>query len=220
MKLQLLRRPLVAASMLAVGIVILAIRNGRAQDDVLEDVLIEADQAQGPKERRMDIIKRRPMLGRPKTVVALAGGPDRTHELREAARAVNEAEDDDARDQAQERLEQILVDRFTEDMKRREQELADIEKRIQKLRALLDRRREKKREIVDLHMQVLLNEADGLGFFSGEAFDGVRVPGEMHIEAYPGAGITTHAEMILAPQPAQPAQPPARVPPPPAVVPR
>ena len=48
----------------------------------------------------------------------------------------------------------------------RRQELADIEARLAKLRTQLDRRREKKDDIVDLQYQVAINEAEGLGFTS------------------------------------------------------
>ena len=36
---------------------------------------------------------------------------------------------------------------------------------MQKLRAQLDRRREKKQEIIELQLKLAVNEADGLGFF-------------------------------------------------------
>jgi hypothetical protein len=52
-------------------------------------------------------------------------------------------------------------------MVNREKELAELEKRLAKLREQLDRRRTKKQDIMDLQIKVLLNEADGLGFYSG-----------------------------------------------------
>jgi hypothetical protein len=51
-------------------------------------------------------------------------------------------------------------------MAQRKKELEQLEKRLANLREQLDRRKTKKSEIVDLQMKVLLNEADGLGFFS------------------------------------------------------
>ena len=53
-------------------------------------------------------------------------------------------------------------------MVQREQELKQIEERLTKLRELLDRRRTKKQEIIDLQTKVALNEADGLGFYENE----------------------------------------------------
>jgi len=95
-------------------------------------------------------------------------GPDPLQEIREAAAALGAAEDDDARADAERKLNELLNEYFEEDMKRREQELADVEARVKKLRELLERRREKKRDIIELQVEVLRNEADGLGFFSGD----------------------------------------------------
>ena len=85
--------------------------------------------------------------------------------IREAAAALSEAEGEDARADAEEKLTRLLEDYFEQDMERREQELADVERRLTRLRTLLERRRDKKEDIIDLQVKVLLNEADGLGFF-------------------------------------------------------
>jgi hypothetical protein len=70
----------------------------------------------------------------------------------------------------------------------RKKELADIESRLEKLRAQLERRRAKKDEIVDLQVKVAINEAEGLGFTSAPRnnfnFD-VRVPEPVVFAAAP-----------------------------------
>ena len=71
-------------------------------------------------------------------------------------------------------------------MERREKELADVEERVTKLRSTLQRRREKKRDILDLQMEVLLNEADGLGFFGGDGFGGPGGPWALQLQGPPG----------------------------------
>ena len=96
------------------------------------------------------------------------GGPEPMHQIREAAAALSAADDDDAREDAERELNELLNEYFEEDMKRREQELAEVEARVKKLRELLERRREKRDDIIRLQIEVLRNEADGLGFFSGE----------------------------------------------------
>lgn len=53
---------------------------------------------------------------------------------------------------------------FDADMKVREEEFADLEQRVKKLRTLLDRRSKAKNDIVALEVKVLVNEAEGLGF--------------------------------------------------------
>ena len=89
-------------------------------------------------------------------------------EIRQAAEAVVEARtaaDDEVKAQATEKLTGLLEEYFEHDMQRREQELQEVETRLQKLRSQLQRRREMKDEIVDLQIKVVVNEAEGLGFF-------------------------------------------------------
>jgi hypothetical protein len=99
------------------------------------------------------------------TLVAIDRAPD----FRQAAAALRDAKDDAAKAAAQTQLTELLNNYFEEDMRRREEELAKIETRLKSLREQAARRREKKSEIVELQIKVLLNEAEGLGFFSEAA---------------------------------------------------
>jgi len=54
---------------------------------------------------------------------------------------------------------------FTTDMKIREKSIVDLEARVQKLRAQLEKRQTAKEKIIKLQLQVLSNEAEGFGFF-------------------------------------------------------
>ena len=85
-----------------------------------------------------------------------------------AAEAVRAASNEEAKSAAQKKLAELLAKHYDGDMARREQELKQIEERLTKLRELLDRRRTKKQEILDLQMKVALNEAEGLGFYDPE----------------------------------------------------
>jgi hypothetical protein len=98
--------------------------------------------------------------------------PEAVNRIREAAKALVDAEDEDDREDAQRELNELLDGYFEEDMERREEELANVERRVKELRELLERRREKKDEIIRLQVEVLRNEADGLGFFSAESAGG------------------------------------------------
>ena len=86
--------------------------------------------------------------------------------IRKAAEELRDAEGDDARADAEAKLRGLLEDYFDEDMERRASDLQEIEKRVSKLRAQLERRGDHKPEIIDLQIKVLVNEAEGLGFFS------------------------------------------------------
>ena len=88
-------------------------------------------------------------------------------ELRKAAEAVRNADGEEETSAARKALTELVEKCFDADMVNREKELAELEKRMAKLREQLDRRRTKKQDIMDLQIKVLLNEADGLGFYSG-----------------------------------------------------
>ncbi|HEY3394344.1 MAG TPA: hypothetical protein VGK58_16645, partial [Lacipirellulaceae bacterium] len=148
----------------------------------------------------------------PKTVLKfqMAGGDLRA--IREAAAALSEAEDDDARDEAQEKLGELLDEYFEADMNRREEELAAVEKRVKQLRALLERRREKKEDIINLQIDVLRNEADGLGFFSGDAGGGPQNVLGFSLQPMPGASLPPgHPHPGVTATPAAPAVGPVPV---------
>jgi len=95
--------------------------------------------------------------------------------IRKLAEAVRDAKDDEQKMAAQRVFDEALGRYFDEDMAQREEELGKIEERLAKLRELLDRRRAKKKEIIELQTKVALNEADGLGFYNteqGKVFQG------------------------------------------------
>lgn len=101
--------------------------------------------------------------------------------IRAAAEAVRDA-DQAARSEAQGRLTKLLEKYFDDDMARRKQELALIEQRLSQFREQLDRRSTKKREIIELQAKVALNDAEGLGFYLGEAQAGASadtIPGAL-----------------------------------------
>lgn len=88
--------------------------------------------------------------------------------IRKAAEAVRDAKDSQDKEAAQKKLIDALNKCYDEDMVQREKELKQIEERLGKLRELLERRRAKKQDIIDLQLKVALNEAEGLGFYDGD----------------------------------------------------
>ena len=174
------------------GLAVVATRSGSAQE---ADVLIEArgPARVQPQIEALDVIKLKADAvkmatdGVQRRIIALHGGPpDKMHAIREAATALNEAEGDDARSDAKAKMTELLDEFFESDMERREKELAEVEERVTKLRSTLQRRREKKRDILDLQMEVLLNEADGLGFFGGEGPGRPEGPWALQLQGPPG----------------------------------
>jgi len=113
--------------------------------------------------------------------------------IRQAANELRDAKDDTAIKQAAEKLQNLLSAYFDEDMQRREAELKEMETRLTKLRAQMQKRLDKKAEIVGLQSKVLANEADGLGFFSNTSLtDDVRLTKERRLFYAP------HAEQTKA----------------------
>ena len=110
----------------------------------------------------------------------IPGGNNTSAVIRAAAVEYREAEGDDAKAAAQTKLAGLLNKYFDEDMVRREAEVTKIEQRLAKLRELLDRRRTKKQEILELQTKVVLNEADGLGFYESTTLDGAKRVGGIY----------------------------------------
>ena len=135
-----------------------------------------------------------------------------TDSIRKSAEAVRDAKDDDEKKAAEKLLEEGLSKYFDEDMTQRERELDKIEERLTKLRALLERRRAKKQEIIDLQAKVALNEADGLGFYNterqgkGAAFGAASV--QLHPAPSTPVGLPIRARLAAPEETPTPPTPP------------
>lgn len=133
-----------------------------------------------------------------------------THQaLKKAAEDVQNAKDDDAKSAARKKLSELVDKAFEEDMTERQKELKQLEERLAKLREQLSRRKEKKQDIVDLQIKVLLNDADGLGFTSGDVIRaGGGPPNVSLFQTQPGAGyVFFNNDSSSAPRPTPPTPP-------------
>jgi hypothetical protein len=103
-------------------------------------------------------------------VVAFArhGGSDKTHQAIEKLR---NAESDDEKSEAREELKEALAEEFDEFLKHQSEELEQMEERLEKLRAQLEKRRDAKDDLVDRRLQMLVDEAEGMGW-PGRGFGG------------------------------------------------
>jgi hypothetical protein len=84
--------------------------------------------------------------------------------LQAAVQSLKTGKDEAARKAAADVIQQQLTTQFESDLKQREKELAEVEQRVKTLREQLDKRKSAQAEIINLRLQTLVNEANGLGF--------------------------------------------------------
>lgn len=188
-----------------------------AQRDEEFDVLIAAPPAP-PRPEKVKLVERS-IAADPWALRAEAAVQIDPHQptpaIEQAAAKVRDADGEEAKRDARRELAELLDKYFEEDMQRRDEELKRIEERVKKLHALMSKRAAKKKEIIELQMKVLENQADGLGFFSnGIAPDRYGGP---YGRGYGGTFIQPRVN--FAPHPAsepEPAQPPRKPPEPPS----
>ena len=84
--------------------------------------------------------------------------------LRAAVYSLRKGKDEAARKAAADMIQQQLTAQFERDLKQREKELAEVEQRVKTLREQLDKRKAAQADIINLRLQTLVNEANGLGF--------------------------------------------------------
>ncbi|MHC4401915.1 MAG: hypothetical protein ACYTG0_19760 [Planctomycetota bacterium] len=104
--------------------------------------------------------------GQPAKAIFTRYVPSRDFQARLAAalKKLLAAETDEAKAEAKAQTQYVLDGYFEQDMKFREREIADIERRVKKLRAQLEKRRAAKDEIIELQLKLIEYEAEGLGF--------------------------------------------------------
>lgn len=87
------------------------------------------------------------------------------------------ANSEEERQAASQLLRSALEDYFAADLGVREREVKGIHERVESLDKLIERRRQARDQVISLQLEVLKNEADGLGFFStSSGFNrGVRI---------------------------------------------
>ena len=84
--------------------------------------------------------------------------------LQAAIQQLKTGKENAARKAATETIQQQLATQFEADLKQREKELAEVEQRVKSLREQLDKRKAAQADIINLRLQTLINDANGLGF--------------------------------------------------------
>jgi hypothetical protein len=80
------------------------------------------------------------------------------------ARTLGEAKSDAERDKLKDQLNKVVESQFDLRQKRHANEIAELEARVKKLKDLLAKRQENRREIVSKRLEQILSEAQGLGW--------------------------------------------------------
>lgn len=108
-------------------------------------------------------------------------------QIRAATNALGSADDDEERASAKRDLRAALEKYFDADMEKRAEELKEIAERLHRLEQQLDRRSQRKEEVISLQLQVAENEANGLGFYRSAGGHGGELFGSpFHtLELYP-----------------------------------
>jgi len=97
---------------------------------------------------------------------AQPGVRNQTHEL---AKQYVSTEKEDEKKKIRKDLAEVLAQQFDVQAKHQEQELANLESQIAKLRATLKKRQENKTAIIDRRVDQLIRDAEGLGWTAPSA---------------------------------------------------
>jgi hypothetical protein len=84
--------------------------------------------------------------------------------LDRATQSLRNAKDEPSRKAAIAEIREQLNAQFDRDLKRRADELTAIEERLKALQAQVQKRKDAREQIIDLRLNTMINEADGLGF--------------------------------------------------------
>ena len=109
---------------------------------------------------------------------------------------------DSDKKEARESIAKYLKEEFERDQKARREQVEKLEEQVAKLRKQLDKRQESQGKIIELRMQLLENEAEGLAF--PEAFNDLNGPGNWQHSYSPYAPPLISPYPVYAPsQPSQ-----------------
>jgi hypothetical protein len=108
-----------------------------------------------------------PRYSGPALGFAFGGSPEESslaHEANQLAQQLGEAKSDADRDKLRTRLGEVLEKQFDQRQKRHEAEIKGLEAQVKKLRDLVEKRQENRREIIARRLDQILRESQGLGW--------------------------------------------------------
>jgi hypothetical protein len=114
-------------------------------------------------------------------------GAQLSRESEELVSRYSEASDDEQRQKIKAQLAELVARQFNLQQRIREDEVAQIEARVKKLRALIEKRKAAQQSIIENRLDQLLREAEGLGWTPPAERD-QRVRYIRPTQLYSGAG--------------------------------
>jgi hypothetical protein len=87
-----------------------------------------------------------------------------THETEQVVRQLGEAKSDSDKEKLRTKLNEILEKQFDQRQKRHEHEIEALEAQVKKLRELVQKRNDNRRDIVSKRLDQILRDAQGLGW--------------------------------------------------------
>ena len=155
------------------------------------------------------------LAGMPKEVrgFSLFGNSKQNSELQ---KAIEKYKDKDANGkdklEAKETIVSVLGKQFDDDMDQRAKQVAELEKKVTTLKEQIGKRKEAKQKIIDLRIEVLMNEMEGLGFPASGTLpllNTIGSPATFRALTVPGSPIAPIAPVAPVPPvaPAAPAAP-------------
>lgn len=132
-------------------------------DDGSQDVLWRAGPKTAPA-RSYRIAHHPQIVTKVRSVQLSPEEAEQQQEIRKWTEVLHSDRPADEKEKARKALSEILEKQFSRDLERREKEVAQLELRVKKLRTQVEKRREAKEKIIDLRLDTIEQEAEGLGF--------------------------------------------------------
>ena len=98
-------------------------------------------------------------------LLALSGEEDGlSHQAEQLAQQLAAAKSDSDREKIKGQLAELLEKQFDQRQKRHEEEIKQLEAQVKKLKDLVDKRQENRREIIGARLNQIVKESQGLGW--------------------------------------------------------
>ena len=112
-------------------------------------------------------LMRNNLFTRSQPVFAYSFSPDESglsHQAEQLAQQLAAAKSDSDRDKIKDQLSDLLGKQFDQRQKRHQEEIKQLEDQIKKLKDLVDKRQENRREIISRRLDQIVKESQGLGW--------------------------------------------------------